>query len=76
MKIPRLLKTLLRISAGVVLVVVGLIGLLLPILPGWPFLIPGVMLLIADTRLKRKLVSKIDRLRQKRQARRIDGGGM
>ena len=33
---------------GVVLVLVGIVGLLMPILPGWLFLIPGAVLLGLD----------------------------
>jgi len=41
-------KTILRRIAGVFLVLLGLIGLLLPILPGWLFLVPGAVLLGCD----------------------------
>ena len=36
---------LLRTVWGFVLVLVGLIGLIMPIMPGWVFLIPGLVLL-------------------------------
>ncbi len=35
----------LRISAGIGLSILGVIGLILPIMPGWLFLIPGLVLL-------------------------------
>ena len=35
----------LRIGVGLVLVLVGIIGLVLPIMPGWVFLIPGLVIL-------------------------------
>lgn len=35
----------LRLLSGMALVVVGLAGLILPILPGWVFLIPGLLIL-------------------------------
>jgi len=35
----------LRIAAGFGLVILGIIGLILPIMPGWVFLIPGLVLL-------------------------------
>lgn len=41
-------KTILRRIAGVFLVLLGLIGLLMPILPGWLFLVPGAVLLGFD----------------------------
>ena len=38
-------KKILRISTGVFLVIVGITGLILPIMPGWVFLIPGLIIL-------------------------------
>jgi len=43
----------LRFSLGCVLVAVGVAGLLLPILPGWIFLLPGLALLSTFPRVKR-----------------------
>jgi uncharacterized membrane protein YbaN (DUF454 family) len=34
-----------RISGGLALVAVGIIGIILPIMPGWIFLIPGLVIL-------------------------------
>ena len=34
-----------RLITGWVLVVVGVIGLIMPIMPGWVFLIPGLVIL-------------------------------
>lgn len=34
-----------RFSLGIFLVVLGIIGWILPIVPGWPFLIPGLIIL-------------------------------
>ncbi len=34
-----------RIASGVGLLIVGIIGLLLPVMPQWPFIIPGLMIL-------------------------------
>jgi len=39
------LKKCLRTLWGLVLVIVGIIGLILPVMPGWIFLIPGLVLL-------------------------------
>jgi uncharacterized membrane protein YbaN (DUF454 family) len=39
------LRAVTRIATGIVLVVLGLIGWLLPIVPGWPLLIPGLLIL-------------------------------
>jgi uncharacterized membrane protein YbaN (DUF454 family) len=41
-------KHLARKAAGIGLVTLGLIGLVLPIMPGWLFLIPGAALLGVD----------------------------
>ncbi len=41
-------KTILRIArigGGSVLLAVGLLGWILPVIPGWPFVIPGLILL-------------------------------
>lgn len=34
-----------RISLGVFLVIIGIIGWILPVIPGWPALIPGLLIL-------------------------------
>ncbi|MCX6620770.1 MAG: hypothetical protein NTY38_06765 [Acidobacteria bacterium] len=39
------MRKLLRLATGILLVLVGIIGLLLPIMPGWVFLIPGLVIL-------------------------------
>jgi uncharacterized membrane protein YbaN (DUF454 family) len=36
---------MLRIITGWVLVTIGVIGLIMPIMPGWVFLIPGLVIL-------------------------------
>jgi uncharacterized membrane protein YbaN (DUF454 family) len=36
---------ILRILGGIGLVLLGIIGLILPIMPGWIFLIPGLIIL-------------------------------
>jgi uncharacterized membrane protein YbaN (DUF454 family) len=35
----------LRITAGVALVLIGIVGLILPVMPGWVFIIPGLVIL-------------------------------
>jgi len=42
------LKKVLRIASGIALVIVGILGLILPVLPGWIFLIPGLVILGED----------------------------
>jgi uncharacterized membrane protein YbaN (DUF454 family) len=39
------LRKLLRPFSGIFLVVLGVLGLILPIMPGWVFLIPGLVIL-------------------------------
>jgi uncharacterized membrane protein YbaN (DUF454 family) len=38
-------KAAFRIASGIFLVLLGIIGLILPIMPGWIFLIPGLVIL-------------------------------
>ena len=35
----------LKIAAGVGLILIGIVGLILPIMPGWAFIIPGLVIL-------------------------------
>jgi hypothetical protein len=42
-----------RRVTGVLLLLIGILGLLLPVLPGWPLIIPGVALLGRRDRLVR-----------------------
>jgi uncharacterized membrane protein YbaN (DUF454 family) len=39
------LRAILRIVSGIGLVIIGIIGLILPVMPGWIFLIPGLVIL-------------------------------
>lgn len=39
------MKSILRIASGIFLVILGITGLILPIMPGWVFLIPGLVIL-------------------------------
>jgi uncharacterized membrane protein YbaN (DUF454 family) len=39
------LRKILRLVTGIFLVLIGILGLLLPIMPGWVFLIPGLVIL-------------------------------
>ena len=49
--------SLLRTIAGFVLALVGIIGLILPIMPGWIFLIPGLGLLAERYGWAKRLVA-------------------
>lgn len=44
MSVKRLRKVL-RPILGVSLILVGIVGLILPIMPGWVFVIPGLLIL-------------------------------
>ncbi len=39
------MKAIIKIVGGIVLILIGIVGLILPILPGWALIIPGMMLL-------------------------------
>lgn len=39
------MRAILRISFGIILVLLGIAGLILPVMPGWVFLLPGLMIL-------------------------------
>ena len=39
------MRRTLRIAAGIGLVLLGIVGLILPIMPGWVFVIPGLLIL-------------------------------
>jgi uncharacterized membrane protein YbaN (DUF454 family) len=42
---PPLWHRILHFVSGIGLVILGIIGLILPIMPGWVFLIPGLIIL-------------------------------
>jgi uncharacterized membrane protein YbaN (DUF454 family) len=39
------LRAILRIASGIGLVILGVIGIIVPVMPGWIFLIPGLVIL-------------------------------
>jgi len=39
------LKKVLRIASGIGFVTLGIVGLIVPVMPGWIFLIPGLVIL-------------------------------
>jgi uncharacterized membrane protein YbaN (DUF454 family) len=49
--------SVLRTIGGVMLVLVGILGLILPIMPGWIFLIPGLGLLAERFEWARRLLA-------------------
>lgn len=52
----KIIKQSFKKFAGIVLIIIGIIGLILPIMPGWFFLIPGLMLV--DERLAKYVKKK------------------
>jgi uncharacterized membrane protein YbaN (DUF454 family) len=38
-------RAVLRIMSGIGLLLIGIVGLILPVMPGWIFVIPGLMIL-------------------------------
>ena len=57
------MSALLRTVAGVMLITVGLIGLVLPIIPGIPLLIAGVATMGRDHPLLRPVFARLSRWR-------------
>lgn len=49
----------LRLAIAILLTLLGVAGLALPILPGWIFLIPGLVLLSRETGVGRSLIVKL-----------------
>ncbi|HEY5311012.1 MAG TPA: hypothetical protein VIK18_00790 [Pirellulales bacterium] len=53
-------QAIIRRVAGVLLVLLGIVGLLMPILPGWLFLIPGAVLLGFDVPKMVRLLAHLE----------------
>jgi uncharacterized membrane protein YbaN (DUF454 family) len=49
-------RAILRIVSGIGLLLIGIAGLILPIMPGWVFIIPGLMILADYFRPVRRLL--------------------
>jgi hypothetical protein len=58
-----------RVVAGVLLIVVGILGTLLPVIPGVPLLIAGVALIGPKHPLIRPFVERFERWREARAAK-------
>ncbi|MBI4443361.1 MAG: PGPGW domain-containing protein [Acidobacteria bacterium] len=52
-----MLKRGLRIGAGMVMLLIGLVGWALPLFPGWLFVIPGLVLLAREFHWARRLLA-------------------
>jgi len=69
------LRRVVRIAVGIALIAVGVLGLVLPLLPGWPFLVTGFILLWPKIRLARWLVRVFGRIKEWRRRRASAVGG-
>ena len=61
---------MLRLIVGIILLLMGLIGGLLPVIQGWMFAIPGLLLLAPESRIIRKIVVKMRTVLHLRRRRR------
>jgi len=52
-----------RIVSGIAMLLLSIVGFLLPIMPGWPFLLAGVILLWPQSRLATWVKKKYVRIR-------------
>ena len=50
------MKKTVKIIGGIVLILIGLVGLIMPIMPGWAFIIPGLIILAEYFPAARRLV--------------------
>jgi len=67
----RMIRRALAVTAGIVLIAVGIAGLILPLLPGWPFIAAGIILLWPKTRLAIWLKHLPARIREWLRQRRV-----
>ncbi len=63
------MRKTLRIFSGIGLVIVGIAGLILPIMPGWVFLIPGLVILAEYFPALRRLVDWAKRVYEKQKSK-------
>lgn len=72
LKHPHPVLRLIRLVAGLLLLIVGLVGLAIPVMPQWPFILPALALLAPESRHARKLIIwlrtrlRLRRLRKRR----------
>lgn len=50
------MKKIGRIAAGIGLILIGIVGLILPVMPGWVFIIPGLVILADHSPRIRRLL--------------------
>jgi uncharacterized protein len=58
---PSKSRRILRVTGGVLLIVAGLVGLVLPIIPGIPMLVAGVLTLGTDHPWVRPITARLRR---------------
>jgi uncharacterized protein YqgC (DUF456 family) len=51
-----------RVAGGSALLIVGLAGWILPVIPGWPFVIPGLILLGEEFHWARRTLEWLKKL--------------
>jgi hypothetical protein len=59
----QLMKKPLRIVLAILMILIGVLGWIFPILPGWAFFVPGVVLLAPNTRFSRWVKRKAHQMR-------------
>ena len=64
----------LRIGAGIALIALGIVGLILPLLPGWPFIASGIVLLWPKSQLAVWITRQFARIREWIRAKRCPTG--
>ena len=55
-----------RIAGGSTLLTLGVIGWILPVIPGWPLVIPGLVLLAEEFHWARLTLDRVKKLRPKK----------
>lgn len=66
----------LRIGTGILLILVGLVGIVMPVMPGWTPLALGILLLAPKTRFSRWIRGLLKKMRKRlreRKQNRVDG---
>jgi hypothetical protein len=67
-------KRELRIATGIFLILFGIVGIVVPVLPGWTPLGLGILLLAPKTRLSRWIRGLLKTVRHRMRARRRNRG--
>ena len=68
---PHPVWRIVRLVSGILLLLLGIVGGLLPVIQGWMFVIPALLLLAPESRLIRRIVVKMrTKLKLRRRRRR------